>query len=63
MIKMIAYELCKKLELKYPKMYQLGFRNNNCFKTGCVQGGIGYWQKMERDFLLNLKQWQKWNIN
>mgnify|MGYP005994958479 FL=1 len=33
-----------------PRMYQLGFLNNNCFKTGCVQGGIGYWQKMGRDF-------------
>jgi hypothetical protein len=37
--------------IEIPKMYQLGFRNNNCFKTGCVQGGIGYWQKMERDFI------------
>ena len=36
--------------IEIPKMYQLGFRNNNCFNTGCVQGGIGYWQKMERDF-------------
>ena len=33
-----------------PLMYFLGFLNNNCFGTGCVQGGIGYWQKMERDF-------------
>lgn len=33
-----------------PIMYQMGFRNNNCFGTGCVQGGIGYWQKMKRDF-------------
>ena len=31
-------------------MYKMGFLNNNCFKTGCVQGGIGYWQKMKRDF-------------
>jgi len=42
-------------ELKYnfiaiPIMYWLGFLNNNCFKTGCVQGGIGYWQKMYTDF-------------
>ena len=36
--------------IEIPRMYRLGFRNNNCFKTGCVQGGIGYWQKMERDF-------------
>lgn len=33
-----------------PLMYQLGFRNNNCFNTGCVQGGVGYWQKIRRDF-------------
>jgi 3'-phosphoadenosine 5'-phosphosulfate sulfotransferase (PAPS reductase)/FAD synthetase len=36
--------------LEIPRMYQYGFRNNNCFKTGCVQGGIGYWQKMKKDF-------------
>jgi len=36
--------------IEVPNMYQLGFLNNNCFKTGCVQGGIGYWQKMGRDF-------------
>jgi PP-loop superfamily ATP-utilizing enzyme len=38
--------------IEIPKMYQLGFKNNNCFNTGCVQGGIGYWQKMQRDFPL-----------
>jgi len=42
-------------ELRYnfidiPVMYMLGFHNNNCFVTGCVQGGIGYWQKMFKDF-------------
>ena len=36
--------------IEVPNMYQLGFLNNNCFKTGCVQGGIGYWQKMGREF-------------
>jgi hypothetical protein len=36
--------------IEVPKMYQLGFLNNNCFKTGCVQGGIGYWQKMQLEF-------------
>jgi len=43
-------EIVKESGIKIPRMYQLGFRNNNCFKTGCVQGGIGYWQKMSRDF-------------
>ena len=33
-----------------PEMYRLGFENNNCFDTGCVQGGIGYWQKIQRDY-------------
>lgn len=36
--------------IEAPKMYLLGFKNNNCFKTGCVQGGIGYWQKIQREF-------------
>lgn len=34
-----------------PLMYTMGFRNNNCFGTGCVQGGIGYWKKMQLEFL------------
>lgn len=36
--------------IEIPETYKLGFLNNNCFKTGCVQGGIGYWQKMRTDF-------------
>lgn len=36
--------------LEIPEMYKLGFQNNNCFGTGCVQGGVGYWQKMKKDF-------------
>lgn len=36
--------------IEIPLMYHLGFRNNNCFKTGCVQGGIGYWQKIKREY-------------
>lgn len=42
--------IVEKAGLEVPKMYKLGFLNNNCFNTGCVQGGIGYWQKMKRDF-------------
>lgn len=33
-----------------PRAYSWGFKNNNCLKTGCVQGGIGYWKKMENVF-------------
>lgn len=43
-------KIVKKAGIKIPDTYQLGFKNNNCFGTGCVQGGIGYWQKMKRDF-------------
>lgn len=31
-----------------PEMYRLGYRNNNCL--GCVKGGMGYWNKIRRDF-------------
>lgn len=31
-----------------PAMYLLGYRNNNCI--GCVKGGMGYWNKIRRDF-------------
>ena len=33
------------LGIKRPIMYDLGFDNNNCFGTGCVQGGQKYWLK------------------
>lgn len=42
--------------IKVPEMYYLGFNNNNCFGAdeeslgGCVQGGIGYWQKIQREY-------------
>lgn len=31
-----------------PKMYELGYPNNNC--VGCVKGGMGYWNKIRDDF-------------
>jgi 3'-phosphoadenosine 5'-phosphosulfate sulfotransferase (PAPS reductase)/FAD synthetase len=34
--------------IELPVMYRLGYRNNNC--VGCVKGGIGYWNKIRRDF-------------
>lgn len=34
--------------IELPAMYRLGYRNNNC--VGCVKGGIGYWNKIRRDF-------------
>jgi 3'-phosphoadenosine 5'-phosphosulfate sulfotransferase (PAPS reductase)/FAD synthetase len=43
-------DIIQKEGIEVPKMYQLGFHNNNCFKTGCVQGGIGYWQKIRDEY-------------
>lgn len=31
-----------------PIMYELGYHNNNCI--GCWKGGMGYWNKIRRDF-------------
>jgi hypothetical protein len=31
-----------------PTMYLLGYKNNNCI--GCPKGGIGYWNKIRKDF-------------
>lgn len=36
--------------IELPRVYRYGFKNNNCFRTGCVQGGVGYWQKMKQEF-------------
>lgn len=37
-----------KAGIEIPKMYRLGYDNNNCI--GCVKGGIGYWNKIRHDF-------------
>ncbi len=42
-------DLVLEVGLKLPKAYELGYLNNNCLKTMCVQGGIGYWQKVQRE--------------
>lgn len=35
--------------IEIPFTYKKGYQNNNCDKTGCVRGGIGYWQKIQRE--------------
>jgi len=35
-------------KIKRPRMYELGYSNNNCI--GCVKGGKGYWNKIRQDF-------------
>lgn len=34
--------------IELPKMYRLGYHNNNC--VGCCKGGMGYWNKIRVDF-------------
>lgn len=43
-----CHALAKELGLKRPAMYDLGYRNNNCI--GCVKGGMGYWNRIRKDF-------------
>lgn len=43
-----CHGLCSSLGIARPKMYDLGYRNNNCI--GCVKGGMGYWNKIRKDF-------------
>lgn len=48
MTKQDAHGFSKRLGLKRPLMYDLGYKNNNCI--GCVKGGMGYWNKIRKDF-------------
>jgi hypothetical protein len=34
--------------IELPMMYRLGYNNNNCI--GCPKGGMGYWNKIRKDF-------------
>jgi len=43
-----AHEILTASGIKRPAMYELGYHNNNCL--GCVKGGMGYWNKIRRDF-------------
>lgn len=43
-----CHAILKRLGIKRPKMYDLGYENNNCI--GCVKGGMGYWNKIRIDF-------------
>lgn len=43
-----CYRHLRHLGIKLPVMYQLGYSNNNC--VGCVKGGMGYWNKIRKDF-------------
>lgn len=40
--------LLQRAGIELPAMYRLGYHNNNCI--GCPKGGMGYWNKLRRDF-------------
>lgn len=35
-------------DFKRPVMYDMGYPNNNC--VGCIKGGMGYWNRIRKDF-------------
>ena len=43
-----AMAMLQKAGIGLPMMYRLGYDNNNC--VGCVKGGMGYWNKIRKDF-------------
>jgi 3'-phosphoadenosine 5'-phosphosulfate sulfotransferase (PAPS reductase)/FAD synthetase len=43
-----AIKILSKYNIKPPKMYELGYHNNNCI--GCPKGGMAYWNKIKIDF-------------
>ena len=47
--KIEALKILQRYGIEPPRTYKMGYSNNNCFKTGCVKGGIGYWQKIGVD--------------
>jgi hypothetical protein len=43
-----CYRILQQAGIDLPKMYLLGYNNNNCI--GCVKGQAGYWNKIRIDF-------------
>ena len=41
-------ELLAQAGIELPQMYKMGYHNNNCI--GCIKGGMGYWNKIRKDF-------------
>jgi len=48
MTKAASHKVLKASGIARPKMYDLGYQNNNCI--GCVKGGKGYFNKVRIDF-------------
>lgn len=48
MTKKDCHQMISDAGIEQAAMYKLGYKNNNCI--GCVKGGMGYWNKIRRDF-------------
>ena len=48
MSKSDCHGMLAKTGIKRPYMYHMGYPNNNCI--GCVKGGMGYWNRIRKDF-------------
>lgn len=46
--------ILREVGIELPAMYRLGYKNNNCI--GCVKGGMGYWNKIRKDFPNHFKK-------
>lgn len=47
--KLECIRVLENAKIDIPRAYKMGLKNNNCLNTGCVQGGIGYWQKIQKE--------------
>jgi hypothetical protein len=48
LLKTDCMAMLQRAGIELPRMYQLGYGNNNC--KGCLKGGAGYWNKIRIDF-------------
>ena len=48
LLKSDVLAMVEKANIRLPEMYKLGYEHNNC--VGCVKGGMGYWNKIRKDF-------------
>lgn len=48
--KEMCFEIVETAGIQLPYSYRIGFNNNNCLKTGCINGGIGYWREFRNKF-------------
>lgn len=48
-VKKDCIKILKDHGIEIPFTYKKGYENNNCDNTGCTRGGIGYWQKRQRE--------------